>query len=71
MYNSKADRMKACDKKFEVLFGKKPNSGEGNDPELYQILQKFIYGIITGTIRNGIRSIGAVSGNIFLIPAGF
>ena len=59
MYNSKADRMKACDKKFEVLFGKKPNSGEGNDPELYQILQKFIFGQVSylGSLDDQIREL--------------
>lgn len=43
MYDSKADRAENCEKKFEVLFGKKPNTGEGNDPELLQILQNFIF----------------------------
>ena len=59
MYNSKADRIKACEEKFEVLFGKKPNEGEGNDPELFQILQRFIFGQVSylGSLNDQTREL--------------
>ena len=59
MYDSKADRIKACEEKFEVLFGKKPNEGEGNDPELLQILQRFIFGQVSylGSLNDQTREL--------------
>lgn len=59
MYDSKADRIKACEEKFEVLFGKKPNEGEGNDPELFQILQRFIFGQVSylGSLNDQTREL--------------
>mgnify|MGYP005777153195 CR=1 FL=1 len=53
------DRIKACEEKFAALFGGKPNSGEGNDPELMQILQRLIFGEIsyTGPLDDRMREL--------------
>ncbi len=53
------DRIKACEEKFAVLFGGKPNSGEGSDPELMQILQRLIFGEIsyTGPLDDRMREL--------------
>lgn len=42
-------RIESCDEKYATLFGGRPNSGEGNDPELLQILQRFIFGELSYT----------------------
>lgn len=42
-------RIELCEEKFETLFGGRPNAGEGNDPELMQILQRLIFGEISWT----------------------
>ena len=54
------DRIEACEKKFPQLFGgAKPNSGEGSDPELLQILQRLIFGEIsyTGPLDDRMREL--------------
>ncbi len=41
------DRITACQKKYSQLFHGQPNSGQGNDPELMQILQRLIFGQVS------------------------
>lgn len=43
------DRIDACRKQYHTLFGGEPNQGEGSDPELLQILQRFIFGEVSQT----------------------
>ncbi|MCI1665948.1 MAG: carboxymuconolactone decarboxylase family protein [Atopobiaceae bacterium] len=54
-----ADRVEACERKFAELFGGTPNAGEGDDPELMQILQRFIFGEVsyTGTLPDHDREL--------------
>lgn len=52
-------RIEDCEKKYAKLFGGTPNAGEGNDPELLQILQRFIFGQVsyTGTLDDTMREL--------------
>lgn len=43
------DRIKLCKKNFTTLFGGEALTGEGTDPEMMDILQKFIFGEVFRT----------------------
>ena len=45
------DRIEKCGEKFGKLFGGKPVTSEGTDPELMRILQRFIFGEVSYTGR--------------------
>ena len=41
------NRVDACEQQVAALFGERPNTGEGNNPELIQMLQRLIFGQIS------------------------
>ena len=51
------DRVELCREKMEELFGGKPVTTEGNDPEFMRILQRFIFGEVCylGSLDNKMR----------------
>lgn len=53
------DRIEACNAKVNELFGAPANSGQGDDPEIMQILQRFIFGEVseTGTLDDRMREL--------------
>lgn len=53
------DRIKQCEEKYGELFGGKPVSTEGTDPEFMRILQRFIFGQVcyTGSLDNRSREL--------------
>ena len=53
------DRIKNCEEKFAELFGAKPTTNEGNDPEFMRILQRFIFGEVcyVGSLSNRMREL--------------
>lgn len=57
------DRIERCEEKFEKLFGGKPVSNEGNDPEFMRILQRFIFGEVcyTGSLDDRVRELVTIT----------
>ena len=57
------DRVKRCEEKFAELFGGKPVTNEGKDPEFMRILQRFIFGEVcyTGSLDNRMRELITVT----------
>ena len=53
------DRVELCREKMEELFGGKPVTTEGNDPEFMRILQRFIFGEVCylGSLDNKMREL--------------
>lgn len=53
------DRVEKCEEKFGKLFGGKPTTTEGNDPEFMKILQRFIFGEVsyTGSLDDRMREL--------------
>ena len=48
-YDSEMDRIELCKKNYAALFGGEALTGQGTDPEMMDILQKFIFGEIFKT----------------------
>ena len=57
------DRIERCEEKFGELFGGKPTTTEGNDPEFMRILQRFIFGEVcyVGSLDNRMRELITVT----------
>ena len=57
------DRVKRTEEKFAELFGGKPVSNEGSDPEFMRILQRFIFGEVcyVGSLDNRMRELITVT----------
>ncbi len=57
------DRIERCNEKFKELFGGKPTTTEGTDPEFMRILQRFIFGEVcyTGSLDNRMRELITVT----------
>ena len=57
------DRIELCEEKFKELFGGKPTTTEGNDPEFMRILQRFIFGEVcyTGSLDNRMRELVTIT----------
>lgn len=57
------DRIEKCSEKFGKLFGGKPVTDEGTDPELMRILQRFIFGEVsyTGSLDDRMRELITVT----------
>ena len=57
------DRIEKCGEKFGKLFGGKPVTDEGTDPELMRILQRFIFGEVsyTGSLDDRMRELVTVT----------
>ena len=57
------DRIEKCGEKFGKLFGGKPVTSEGTDPELMRILQRFIFGEVsyTGSLDDRMRELITVT----------
>lgn len=57
------DRIDLCDKKMKELFNGTINKGEGTNPELQQILQKFLFGEVcyAGTFNDKMREMITVA----------
>ena len=53
------NRIEHCNEKFYELFGSKPVTSEGSDPEFMRILQRFIFGEVcyTGSLDNRMREL--------------
>ena len=47
--NKGMDRIDACKQNYHTLFGGEALTGEGTDPEMMDILQKFIFGEVFQT----------------------
>ena len=47
--NTNMDRTEICKKNFQILFKTEPLTGEGNDAEMMNILQKYIFGEVFST----------------------
>lgn len=54
---NKMDRIEACKENYRTLFGGEALTGQGTDPEMMDILQKFIFGEVfqTGELNNKMR----------------
>lgn len=52
VFSQEADRIATCKQNYAALFGGEALTGEGTDPEMMDILQKFIFGEVftTGTL---------------------
>ena len=57
------DRIDRCEEKFGKLFGGKPVTNEGNDPEFMRILQRFIFGEVcfTGSLDDRARELVTIT----------
>lgn len=57
------DRTERTEQKFYELFGGKPVSSEGSDPEFMRILQRFIFGEVcqVGSLDNRVRELVTVT----------
>lgn len=57
------DRTERTEQKFYELFGGKPVSNEGSDPEFMRILQRFIFGEVcqVGSLDNRVRELVTVT----------
>ena len=60
------DRIEKCSEKFGKLFGGKPVTSEGTDPELMRILQRFIFGEVsyTGSLDDRMRELITYTGSL-------